>query len=173
MIVPTLSLLLNQFILFLSMFILGLLVINFIQKLSWISASCRSTQPSFIHSGYFYSASSSPLVLRGTPDYGIGTVLEFTHRNATDNYKWNLPKVPIWLLEWDSSLQPSGCNALNLPRYHWATTPHTKWLTHRLWVTRILVIKWVYHDANMTSILVMELTAAMGGSRPAGKQWYC
>jgi len=25
----------------------------------------------------------------------------------------------------------------------------------------------------MTSLLVMELTAAMGGSRPAGKQWYC
>jgi len=25
----------------------------------------------------------------------------------------------------------------------------------------------------MTSLLVMELAAAMGGSRPAGKQWYC
>jgi len=29
---------------------------------------------SFIHSGYFYRASSSPLLLRGTPDYSIDTV---------------------------------------------------------------------------------------------------
>src|SRR6218665_1226067 len=27
-----------------------------------------------IHSGYFYSASSSPLLLRGSPDYSIDTV---------------------------------------------------------------------------------------------------
>jgi len=25
----------------------------------------------FIHSGYFYSASSSPLLLRGAPDYSM------------------------------------------------------------------------------------------------------
>jgi len=25
----------------------------------------------------------------------------------------------------------------------------------------------------MMSLLVMELAAALGGSRPAGKQWYC
>jgi len=29
---------------------------------------------SFIHSGYFYSASSSPRLLRGTPNYRIDTV---------------------------------------------------------------------------------------------------
>jgi len=33
---------------------------------------------SFIHSGYFYSASSSPLLLRGAPDYSIDTVAELT-----------------------------------------------------------------------------------------------
>ena len=32
---------------------------------------------SFIHSGYFYSASSSSLLLRGTPDYSTDTVPEF------------------------------------------------------------------------------------------------
>ena len=32
---------------------------------------------SFIHSGYFYSAPSSPLLLRGAPDYSTGTVSEF------------------------------------------------------------------------------------------------
>jgi len=29
---------------------------------------------SFIYSRYFYNASSSPLLLRGTPDYSIDTV---------------------------------------------------------------------------------------------------
>src|SRR6218665_1770406 len=32
---------------------------------------------SFIHSGYFYSAPSSPLLLRGAPDYSTDTVSEF------------------------------------------------------------------------------------------------
>src|SRR6218665_3469372 len=42
---------------------------------------------SFLHSGYFYSASSSPLplLLRGTPDYCTDTVSELTRRSATDN----------------------------------------------------------------------------------------
>ena len=34
---------------------------------------------SFIHSKNFYSASSSPLLLRGTPNYSIDTVSELTH----------------------------------------------------------------------------------------------
>ena len=32
---------------------------------------------SFIHPGHFYSASSSPLLLRGAPDYSTDTVSEF------------------------------------------------------------------------------------------------
>src|SRR6218665_1343116 len=35
------------------------------------------TLDSFIHSGHFYSASVSPLLLRGAPDYSTDTVLEF------------------------------------------------------------------------------------------------
>src|SRR6218665_1738402 len=38
---------------------------------------------SFIDSGYFYSASSSPLLLRGVIDYSIDTVSELTYRRAT------------------------------------------------------------------------------------------
>ena len=34
---------------------------------------------SFIQSGYFYSASSSPLQPRGAPNYSINTVSELTH----------------------------------------------------------------------------------------------
>src|SRR6218665_2883997 len=37
---------------------------------------------SFIHSGYFYSTSSSPLLLRGTPNYSIDTVSELTRRST-------------------------------------------------------------------------------------------
>jgi len=41
----------------------------------------------FIHSGYFYSAFSSPLLLRGIPDYSIDTVSELTRRSPTGNYE--------------------------------------------------------------------------------------
>ena len=49
---------------------------------------------SFIHSGHFYSAPSSPLPLRGAPDYSTDTVSEFhaeTHRQLQVK---DLPKVP-------------------------------------------------------------------------------
>src|SRR6218665_3912624 len=39
---------------------------------------------SFIHSGHFYSASSSPLLLRGAPDYSMDTISEF-HLKRTGN----------------------------------------------------------------------------------------
>jgi len=38
---------------------------------------------SFSYSGYLNSASSSPLLLRGAPDYIIDTVSELTHEQAT------------------------------------------------------------------------------------------
>src|SRR6218665_922909 len=41
----------------------------------------------FTHSGYFYSAFSSPLLLRGAPNYSIDTVSKLTRRIATDNCK--------------------------------------------------------------------------------------
>ena len=40
---------------------------------------------SFIHSKYFYSASSSPLLLRGATDYSIDSISELTRRSATGN----------------------------------------------------------------------------------------
>jgi len=58
--------------------------------------------PSFIHSGYFTSASSSPLLLRGVPDYITHTVSCLTRRRATGNCEWRIfPKVPTRRLEWD------------------------------------------------------------------------
>ena len=40
---------------------------------------------SFFYSGNFYSAFSSPLLLKGAPDYSIDTVSELTRRSATGN----------------------------------------------------------------------------------------
>ena len=45
----------------------------------------QSSLISFIHSEYFCNASSSPLLLRGAPEYSIDTLL--THRSATGNCK--------------------------------------------------------------------------------------
>jgi len=53
---------------------------------------------SFIHSWYFYSASSSPILLRGAPDYSIHIVLELTRHNTTALPVKDLPKVPTWQL---------------------------------------------------------------------------
>jgi len=43
--------------------------------------------PDYVHSGYFFSASSSPLLLRGAPNYSIDAVSELTRRSATGNYE--------------------------------------------------------------------------------------
>jgi len=56
----------------------------------------------FIHSGNFYRASSSPLLLRGAPD---------TAQILCRSFKKDLPKVPMWWLERDSNLRPFGRKA--------------------------------------------------------------
>jgi len=52
---------------------------------------------SFIHSfipDNFYSASSSPLLFRGAPDYNMS-------KRYRQLWMKDLPKVPTWRLEWD------------------------------------------------------------------------
>src|SRR6218665_3768160 len=49
---------------------------------------------SFIHSGHFYSAPSSPLPLRGAPDYSTDTVLEFHAEAHRQLQVKDLTKVP-------------------------------------------------------------------------------
>src|SRR6218665_1172445 len=67
----------------------------------------------FVHYGYFYSASSSPLLLRDAPDYSIDTVGVNKPKHYRQLRVKDLPKVPTWRLEWDSNLRPSGRKALN------------------------------------------------------------
>src|SRR6218665_3969012 len=63
---------------------------------------------SFIHSGHFYSASSSPLLLRGAPDYSTDTVSEFHAEAHWQLQVKDLPKVPTWWPERESNQRPSG-----------------------------------------------------------------
>src|SRR6218665_836332 len=58
---------------------------------------------SFIHSRHFYSAPSSPLLLRGAPDYSTDTVSEFHAEAHMQLQVKDLPKVPTWRLERESS----------------------------------------------------------------------
>ena len=63
---------------------------------------------SFIHSGYSYSAPSSPLLLRGAPDYSTDTVSKFHVEAHRQLQVKDLPKVPTWRLEQESNPRPSG-----------------------------------------------------------------
>src|SRR6218665_3237684 len=71
---------------------------------------CPSTDffCSFIHSGHFYSAPSSPLLLRGAPDYSTDTVSEFHAEAHRQLQVQDLSKVPRWRLERESNPRPSG-----------------------------------------------------------------
>src|SRR6218665_2046327 len=62
----------------------------------------------FIHSGHFYSAPSSPLLLRGAPDYSTDTASEFHAEVHRQPQVKDLPKVPTWRLERKSNPRPSG-----------------------------------------------------------------
>ena len=75
---------------------------------------------SFIHSGHFYSAPSSPLLLRGSPDYSTDTVSEFHAEAHRQLWVKDLPKVPAWRLERESNPRPSGWKSSSQPRRHHA-----------------------------------------------------
>src|SRR6218665_1914937 len=76
---------------------------------------------SFIHSGYFYSTSSSPLLFRGAPDTAPIPCRSFTPRHHMQLQVKDLPKVPTWRLEWDSNPRPFGRKGTNLPMSHHAS----------------------------------------------------
>src|SRR6218665_393415 len=73
---------------------------------------------SFIHSGHFYSASSSPLLLRSAPDTAWILCRSFTLQHHRQLRVKDLPKVPMWRLERDSKTRPSSRKASTLPMRH-------------------------------------------------------
>src|SRR6218665_1637008 len=74
---------------------------------------------SCIHSGNFYSASSS-LLLGGPPDYSIDTASELYVERYMQLQVKDLPKLLTWRLEWDSNLRPFRRKALDPPTGHHA-----------------------------------------------------
>ena len=105
---------------------------------------------SFIHSGYFYRASSNPLLLRGTPDYSIDTVSELTCRSATGNCEWRTcPRS-----QRDGWSEIRTCNLLDARHqiYHWATTPHF-----------LLFIKWI-REMSATEAVRMNFIDEVDGN---------
>jgi len=72
-----------------------------------------------------YSASSSPLLLRGVSGYSIDTVSELTYRSAIlATVGEGLAQGPYMAaIQWDSSLQPSGRKTPNLPQASGARCP--------------------------------------------------
>src|SRR6218665_2666696 len=75
---------------------------------------------SFIHSGYFYSASASPVLLRGTPDTARILCRSFTSKRHRQLRVRDLPKVYTWWLKRDLNPRPFGRKAANLPMSHHA-----------------------------------------------------
>ena len=64
-----------------------------------------------IHSGYFYSASSGPLLLISAPDTARIQCRSLTPKRHRQPRVKDLLKVPTWRLEWDSNPQPFGQKA--------------------------------------------------------------
>ena len=71
---------------------------------------------SFIHSfNHFYSASSSPLLLRGAPDTALMLCRNFIPKHHRQLWVKDLPKVPTWWLEQESNPRPFGRKVSTLP----------------------------------------------------------
>src|SRR6218665_2480035 len=83
---------------------------RFLALLLFIHSFIHSFIYSFIHSGHFYSAPSSPLLLRGAPGYSTDrpTVSEFHAEAHRQLQAKDLTKVPTWRLERQSNPRPSG-----------------------------------------------------------------
>ena len=76
---------------------------------------------SFIQSGYFYSASSSPLLFRGVPNTSCILCWSFMPERNRQLQLKDLPKVLTWRPEQDSNPWPSDERRRI---YQWATTPY-------------------------------------------------
>jgi len=71
----------------------------------------------FIHSGYFYSTCSSPLLLRGAPD-STDNVLEFDAEAPQATVSEGLTQGPYWLARAGfepTTLQTKGVESTNAP----------------------------------------------------------
>src|SRR6218665_2235304 len=72
----------------------------------------------FIHSGQFYSASSSSLLLRRAPDTARILCRSFTPKRHRQLRVKDSPRVPTWRLERDPNPRPSDRKASTPPMPH-------------------------------------------------------
>jgi len=84
---------------------------------------------SFIHSGYFYSASLSPLLVRGAPNTVRILCRSFTPKRQRQLQVKDLPNGPTWLPERGKNPRPFGRKATNLPMSHHA--PNAYYMCYR------------------------------------------
>src|SRR6218665_2410182 len=103
-----------------------ILVSSFIHSVAAVSAGyfCIKQILYCIMSGYFYSASSSPLLPRGAPDTARILCWSFTPKRHRQLHVKDLSKVPTWRLERDSNQRPFGQRASNLPMSHLASSSY-------------------------------------------------
>src|SRR6218665_4197750 len=95
----------------------------------WLVLAVQLNNTGFIHSFYFYSASSSPLLLRGAPDTARIPCRSFTPKHNRQLRVKDLPKDPTWRLERDSNPPPFGRMATNQPMSH--SSPHAQVVMER------------------------------------------
>ena len=79
---------------------------------------CTRFIQSLIHSGYFYSTSSSPLLLIGAADTARILCRNFTPKSHRQLWVKDLPKVPTWRLERESNPWFFRTKASTLPNRH-------------------------------------------------------
>jgi len=136
---------------------------------------------SFIHSGDFYSASSSSLLLRSAHDTERILCRSFTPKRHRQLRVKDFPKVPTWRLERYSNPQPFGRKAPNLPMSRHA--PQSQFLntTFESWPIDALCCKLILWTAYW-ALLVVELLRANAGhdddisdcnrQHPMPKKWH-
>ena len=98
----------------------------------------------FIHSFYFYSASSGPLLLRSALDTARILCRSFTPKHHWQLRVKDLPKVPTWPLERDSNSRHFGRKASNLPMRHHAPQIGVSKYPLRGSQTRCIICTWAH-----------------------------
>src|SRR6218665_2697061 len=106
---------------------------------------------SFIHSGYFYSASLSPLVLRSAPHTARILCQSFTpkhHRQLREGFA----QVPYEAVRAGSNPRPFGQKTYNLPRSNHAR----QWslLSHNVAIAIDLIISMILKIIVITKIII-------------------
>ena len=107
---------------------------------------------SFIHSGHFDSASSSPLLLRSAPDTARILCRSFTSKRSRNRELWSLAQG---IRGGQSGIRTHEPPVERLRLYQCATTSHTIYIYIGLY---ILVLKYTFINLFACAILMIPLS---------------